>query len=194
MIYISCFASSLLILTRCRETKIMANKFQPKYPRDTVLIAVNDSSYAHYAVKWYCEHIHRAGNEVILVHCVDGSDNVDASTRLGREEQLLQLEKGFIDCMSAYGVDGTIRQVNGKPGESICRASEEECATVIITGTRGLGKLKRTFLGSVSDYIVHHATVPVLVCKAPEEKEKDANGEKDRRWSRKSKSKKGHPD
>ncbi|GAB1598259.1 uncharacterized protein LOC115210225 [Argonauta hians] len=159
----------------------MANKFQPKYPKDTVLIAVNDSSYADYAVSWYCQHIHRPGNEVILVHCMDSSDTSDASVRLGREEQMLELEKGFIDKMSSYGVDATIRQINGKPGEAICKAAEEECATVIITGTRGLGKLKRTFLGSVSDYIVHHATVPVLVCKSGEEKEKDGDEEKKER-------------
>lgn len=31
-------------------------------------------------------------------------------------------------------------------------------------GSRGLGTIRRTILGSVSDYVVHHANVPVVVC------------------------------
>jgi hypothetical protein len=36
---------------------------------------------------------------------------------------------------------------------------------LIVIGTRGLGKIRRTFLGSVSDFVVHHADMPVLVCR-----------------------------
>jgi len=40
-------------------------------------------------------------------------------------------------------------------------------AVMIITGTRGMGKVKRTILGSVSDYLVNHAICPVKVCRDP---------------------------
>lgn len=55
--------------------------------------------------------------------------------------------------------------MTGEPGEEIVQAAIKEGADFIVTGSRGLGKLRRTFLGSVSDYVVHHATVPVLVCR-----------------------------
>ena len=41
-----------------------------------------------------------------------------------------------------------------------------ECdADMIVVGTRGLGKVRRTVLGSVSSYVIHHAHVPVIVCR-----------------------------
>jgi len=57
-----------------------------------------------------------------------------------------------------------------KPGEGIIRVAKDEEASIIVTGTRGLGKLRRTLLGSVSDYLVHHSHVPVLVCRFKEKK------------------------
>ena len=41
--------------------------------------------------------------------------------------------------------------------------------TVFIVGSRGLGAVKRTLLGSVSDYCVHNCACPVLIVKKPEE-------------------------
>ena len=53
----------------------------------------------------------------------------------------------------------------GDPGEAIVAVGQKEKAVLIVCGTRGMGKLRRTFLGSVSDYVVHHAHCPVLVCR-----------------------------
>jgi nucleotide-binding universal stress UspA family protein len=50
------------------------------------------------------------------------------------------------------------------PGNAIVHAAESAKASMIVMGTRGLGLFRRTVLGSVSDYVVHHAGVPVLIC------------------------------
>lgn len=61
-------------------------------------------------------------------------------------------------------MSGNIRTEKGnKPGDVICRVAEEERAELVVMGTRGLGRLHRTLVGSVSDYVVHHAPCPVLV-------------------------------
>ena len=52
-----------------------------------------------------------------------------------------------------------------KPGEMVVSVAEKEKAMVIVMGTRGMGKLARTFLGSVSNYVLNHAHCPVLVCR-----------------------------
>ncbi|XP_066936418.1 universal stress protein Slr1101-like isoform X1 [Clytia hemisphaerica] len=48
-------------------------------------------------------------------------------------------------------------------GHTICEIAKESNATTIIMGQRGLGVIRRTFLGSTSDYVLHHAHIPVAV-------------------------------
>lgn len=58
---------------------------------------------------------------------------------------------------------------SGKPGEAICKVAREKNAVLIVVGSRGLGTIRRTLLGSVSTYIVHHADVAVTVIPMPNE-------------------------
>ncbi len=53
------------------------------------------------------------------------------------------------------------------PGQGIIAASEAQGAKLVVIGTRGLDRLRRTLLGSVSDYVVRHSKVPVLICPLP---------------------------
>lgn len=52
----------------------------------------------------------------------------------------------------------------GKPGEAICKFLKEENASMVVMGSRGASVLRRTILGSVSDYVLHHAHIPVIIC------------------------------
>jgi nucleotide-binding universal stress UspA family protein len=73
----------------------------------------------------------------------------------------------------SFQIGGKVKSVSGSPGEVIIKVSKEENASIIVSGTRGMGTIRRTFLGSVSDYIIHHAHVPVLVARHPEQKHTD---------------------
>lgn len=52
----------------------------------------------------------------------------------------------------------------GNPGEAIIDVAKKYDAGAIVMGTRGMGMIRRTFLGSVSDYVIHHTKIPVVVC------------------------------
>jgi len=55
----------------------------------------------------------------------------------------------------------------GKPGEAICNKAKECGADMIVMGSRGLNAVRRTFVGSVSDYVLHHASVPITIVPGP---------------------------
>lgn len=54
----------------------------------------------------------------------------------------------------------------GTPGEYILRVASEENVGLILIGPRGLGKIRKAFLGSVSDYVLNKSPVPVLLHKS----------------------------
>jgi nucleotide-binding universal stress UspA family protein len=62
-------------------------------------------------------------------------------------------------------INGKVIRVNGEAGPGIVEMATREKASYIVIGSRGLGQFRRTLLGSVSDYVLHHASVPVVVCK-----------------------------
>jgi nucleotide-binding universal stress UspA family protein len=47
--------------------------------------------------------------------------------------------------------------------KAVKKCIQEEEPSLVVVASRGLGAIKRTFLGSVSDHTVHHSRCPVLV-------------------------------
>ena len=54
-------------------------------------------------------------------------------------------------------------ETEGKPGEAICKIAKQKHAQQIVMGSRGLGMIRRTLLGSVSQHVINHAHIPVTV-------------------------------
>jgi nucleotide-binding universal stress UspA family protein len=55
---------------------------------------------------------------------------------------------------------------NDSIGKVIINASNKLECDLIIVGSRGLGKLEKFFMGSVSSYVVNHSKIPVLLIKS----------------------------
>ncbi|QAS53017.1 universal stress protein [Halobacillus litoralis] len=72
-----------------------------------------------------------------------------------------QMDSPEVDVVSEV----LVSKVEGNPGVSICEYADEQAVDLIIVGSRGLGNVKKLFLGSVSNNVVQNATCPVLVMK-----------------------------
>ena len=66
------------------------------------------------------------------------------------------------------GVSCEAEQVIGTPGKTICQRGKEQKVDVIVVGHRGRWGLSEILLGSVSNYVFHHASCCVLVVPTPD--------------------------
>ena len=76
------------------------------------------------------------------------------------------LETSFVFCHLYLKVENIREFVEHKkkPGEAICAVAETENPAFIVLANRGQSLLRRTFLGSVSKFVVHHSKkTPVLL-------------------------------
>ena len=55
--------------------------------------------------------------------------------------------------------------VNGRPADKIVEIANEGNFDLIVMGSRGVGGIKKFFLGSVSDRVADEARCPVLIVK-----------------------------
>ncbi|GER41816.1 adenine nucleotide alpha hydrolases-likesuperfamily protein [Striga asiatica] len=95
---------------------------------------------------------------------------LESSTKAQEQNAARVLSRAFEMCRD-YGLNAKTVILEGDPKDRICRAVEEMNIHLLVVGSRGLGQIKRAFLGSVSDYCAHHAKCAVLVVK-PQPKKK----------------------
>lgn len=77
-------------------------------------------------------------------------------------EGLDELRK-FAAEATAQGIKTEFTQTPGDPGRVICDMASSWQADLIVIGNRGRSGLSEFFLGSVSNYVMHHASCSVLV-------------------------------
>lgn len=143
---------------------------QPPPAHDRVLLATDLSAASGGATDEAFSLARRLGAALLVVSVIDPrslrlpgdrwSERVD-QVRERRESAAKQLvERGRRE-----GVAVTFLVWEGDPGEAIVEAAEAEGADLILVGSHGRGGVGRALLGSVSDYVVRHATCPVLVVR-----------------------------
>lgn len=86
------------------------------------------------------------------------------------QRETLDYLKHLTEDVSQAGIQAEFTQNMGDPGKVICTLATNWKADLIILGRRGHTGLKELFLGSVSNYVLHHAPCSVLTIQG----EKDA--------------------
>jgi nucleotide-binding universal stress UspA family protein len=79
-----------------------------------------------------------------------------------KAEKMLDSTK---DYCKKQDVKFTFKILHGKPASSIATFAETQKMDLIIIGSRGVGGLRGTILGSVASTVVQKSKVPVLVVK-----------------------------
>lgn len=81
------------------------------------------------------------------------------------EQHGLEFLKSLTAESTAAGIKTEYSQLAGNPGRMICELANNCSADLILVGSRGLKGLKEMFLGSVSNYVTHHAPCSVLIVR-----------------------------
>ncbi|XP_048580194.1 uncharacterized protein LOC116619923 [Nematostella vectensis] len=56
-----------------------------------------------------------------------------------------------------------LKEMDGGVGHTLCQTAQDHDISLIIMSRRGLGLIRRSLMGSVSDYVLHHAHIPTIV-------------------------------
>ena len=89
------------------------------------------------------------------------------------EQQSLNLLQSLADRFSAgegtpttaEGITTEFHQIAGGPGRKICEFAQSEDIDLIVMGHREISALNKFLLGSISNYVLHHAPCSVLMNK-----------------------------
>ena len=85
------------------------------------------------------------------------------------EQQGIEYLRSLTEEANKAGVKTEFTQTQGYPGRNICELAQTWSAELIVVGSRGLTGLKEMFLGSISNYVTHHAPCSVLIVREEEE-------------------------
>ena len=80
-----------------------------------------------------------------------------------QQQQELEVMRSLVEEATAAGVNTEFTQTLGDPGKTICNLAQTWSADLIVVGSRGLTGIKEIILGSVSNYVTHHAPCSVFI-------------------------------
>src|SRR5918911_2909813 len=129
-----------------------------------ILLATDGSEDGELAASTAIELANKTGSELHVVHIVDLVSSVVLDEAEARE-LLDALVKRLEDAGSVWA---QAHLGEGVPAAEIVGLGEEIDAGLIVVGSRGLGGVRRTLMGSVSEAVTRHAHCAVLVVRKEE--------------------------
>ncbi|MEM9007845.1 MAG: universal stress protein [Cyanobacteria bacterium P01_F01_bin.86] len=151
-----------------------------------ILVAIDQSTTSYQAFATALDMAQDLGAELTLVHALDVFDTtsperpqmvvnaysieLDRLLRESYERQWVEFVDRYESLLKqkqaeakAVNVAAKYQQPYGRPGPAICQTAREVQADLIVVGSHGRKGLSEMILGSVSNYIMHHAPCSVMV-------------------------------
>jgi len=136
-----------------------------------ILFPTDFSDVSQKAVK-YIKQLKGAGaQEVIVLHVIDEKELLVLSRVPDQYLQIkAQMEKEIAKEMAAIEADMTVegfriklKVKTGKPFTEIMMTAADEKVSIIVVGSHGRSNIEEMLMGSVSENVIRHAKVPLLV-------------------------------
>ncbi|MBE9040856.1 universal stress protein [Oscillatoriales cyanobacterium LEGE 11467] len=155
-----------------------------------ILVAIDRSAIGEQVLQEALPLAKVAGAEIMLLHVLSPEEStcpqlLPSTSLLGGYTELttigvenfrsrweqyanecLEMLQSYLDEATAAGVKAQFHQVVGSPGRTICDCAATWNADTIVMGRRGLSELSELFVGSVSNYVVHHALCSVWIVRS----------------------------
>ncbi|KAJ6357097.1 hypothetical protein OIU78_005059 [Salix suchowensis] len=150
-------------------------------------VAVDFSSCSRKALKWATDNIIRDGDHLVLITVqpegyyedgemqlweVTGSPMIplaEFSDPVIMKKYKMKPDPETLDLLNTVARQKEIVVVLkiywGDAREKICEAIDKIPLSCLVIGNRGLGKIKRAIMGSVSNFVVNNGSCPITVVK-----------------------------
>jgi len=137
---------------------------------ERILVPTDGSGSAVAAMEEAIDLATPGSTEVHVLHVVDAwryDTSIESAVEPLREEA-----EPFVERLAGMAEDAGLPVTTaievGRPAHHVLEYADAHDVDLIVMGTRGRGGLPRRLLGSVTQYVVTHADVPVHVVPAAE--------------------------
>lgn len=135
-----------------------------------ILIAIDNSAHSMKAAKAGFSLAHRLKAAIGLLYVVNSrKEIVNADLGITAEQSQTVLLNEAENTIEQYirlydGVDRIERFTpEGIPEQEIIRIAQEWAADLIVMSTHARSSIRKILTGSVAEYVIRHAAVPVLI-------------------------------
>ena len=133
-----------------------------------VVVGVNGSDHSVRALQWAAEFAAEAGRRLVVVWAwqvaiVGGPFYPVAVDFEGAANEAVDALHRAVESAHLVGVEVEERAIEGQPAAQLLAVADDARASLVVVGARGATGITGALLGSVSDQVVHHANIPVVV-------------------------------
>ena len=128
----------------------------------TVMIPIVVSDVDESTFEYYWKVISMPQDQVLLVHIFSSKEATKEKWH-ENQTQLKTVVRPFEEQCKERNINYQLILHTGKAGEGIVELIDTHKPDLLIIGSRGLSKLRRTIETSVSEYVHHHAKIPILI-------------------------------